>query len=87
MDEATSSLDNLTEKKIMESINKLKENHTVIIIAHRLTTVTNCDKVLLIENGQVKDKGTIEELTKRHPDLSNIGKKENNTFKNDKIVN
>lgn len=86
MDEATSSLDNFTEKKIMESIIKLKEKHTVIIIAHRLTTVANCDKVLLIENGKIKDKGTLEELLKRNPYLSLLGKKEEKISNKEKLI-
>ena len=52
-DEATSALDNETEKVIMESINQLKNNRTIIIIAHRLTTIKNCDHVFRVSEGQI----------------------------------
>jgi len=66
MDEATSSLDNYTEKQIMSSIRKLKKKHTIVLIAHRLSTIEDCDKVYLIENGEIKDFGKLQELLKRH---------------------
>lgn len=61
-DEATSALDNLTEKTVMEAVNKLRRSITIILIAHRLTTVRNCDCIYLLEEGQVKAAGTYEEL-------------------------
>jgi len=69
MDEATSSLDQNTEKKVINSIKKIKENHTIVMIAHRLSTLENCDKVYLIENGKIVDNGKLNELVKRHPNL------------------
>ena len=66
MDEATSSLDNNTEKEFMKSIDKVKNNSTLIIIAHRLSTVKNCDVVYLISNGEIKDKGKYEDIIKRN---------------------
>ncbi len=62
LDEATSAMDNLTEKLIMESINKLRKNTTIILIAHRLTTIKNCDKIFLLENGRLINQGSYEEL-------------------------
>ena len=53
-DEATSALDNETEKSIMESINHLKGQKTMIIIAHRLTTIENCDVVFRVEEGEIR---------------------------------
>ena len=53
-DEATSALDNATEAAIMESIDSLKGKRTTVIIAHRLTTIMNCDVVYRVENGQIK---------------------------------
>ena len=73
MDEATSSLDTFTEQQIMNSINKLKKKHTIVMIAHRLSTVINCDKIYLIENGEIKDSGKLNELLKRHPYLDSYG--------------
>jgi ATP-binding cassette, subfamily B, bacterial PglK len=64
LDEATSAMDNLTEKLIMDAINKLKKNTTILLIAHRLTTIKNCEKIFLIEKGELKDQGTYEELIK-----------------------
>lgn len=53
LDEATSALDNETEKSIMESIDNLRGQKTMIIIAHRLTTIENCDCVYRVENGKI----------------------------------
>lgn len=52
LDEATSSLDNNTEKKVMDAIYKITDDITVIIIAHRLNTIKNCDKILKLEDGK-----------------------------------
>ena len=62
LDEATSSLDNQTEKVVMEAVNNLSRSITIIIIAHRLNTVKNCDKIFLLEKGQLKNQGKFEEL-------------------------
>lgn len=56
-DEATSSLDNSTEKKVMDSINRLDSYLTIVIIAHRLSTLANCDRVIKIEKGLIKYDG------------------------------
>jgi ABC-type multidrug transport system fused ATPase/permease subunit len=61
-DEATSALDNLTEQAVMSSIHNLGRTRTVIIIAHRLTTVRNCDRIYVIEQGEVVGTGTYAEL-------------------------
>ena len=62
LDEATSALDNQTEKAVMEAVNNLSKNITIILIAHRLNTVKNCDIIFQLENGQVIGKGSYEEL-------------------------
>ena len=62
LDEATSALDNLTEQKVMEAMNNLGHDVTIIIIAHRLSTVRKCDQIYLLEQGEVKAHGTFEEL-------------------------
>ena len=64
MDEATSSIDTLTEAKIQQGIKKIIENRTSIIIAHRLSTIKNCDKIVVIEHGAIKEMGSHAELTK-----------------------
>ena len=62
MDEATASLDTETEKLIQDSLNKLSENRTTIAIAHRLSTLRNADKLLVLDKGKVAEYGTHNEL-------------------------
>jgi ABC-type multidrug transport system fused ATPase/permease subunit len=64
LDEATSALDNQTEKAVMDAVNNIGKNITIIIIAHRLSTIKNCDLIFLLDNGELKKKGTFEELIK-----------------------
>ena len=61
-DEATSSLDGETEEKVQESLEQLIPGRTTITIAHRLITVRNADKILLLDQGMVAEQGTHEEL-------------------------
>lgn len=58
LDEATSSLDNYTEKLIQESLDKLAENRTTLIIAHRMSTIKKADKIIVLNNGEVAEIGT-----------------------------
>ena len=62
LDEATSALDNLTEQAVMEAVNKLGKKITIIMIAHRLSTVKNCDIIFFLEKGELKAEGTFEKL-------------------------
>ncbi len=62
LDEATSSLDNQTEKAVMDAINNLSDSITIILIAHRLSTLRKCDKIFLLEKGELQKEGTFEEL-------------------------
>jgi ABC-type multidrug transport system fused ATPase/permease subunit len=62
LDEATSALDNVTEQAVMESVHNLGREITVILIAHRLSTVARCDRIYLLEQGRVADVGTYAEL-------------------------
>lgn len=62
LDEATSAVDNRTERLIHKAIDTVIENRTTIIIAHRLSTIKNADKIILIEDGQVKEMGSHQEL-------------------------
>ena len=62
LDEATSALDNLTEQAVMEAVHNLRHAKTVIMIAHRLTTVKNCDVIFLLEHGRLVAQGSYEEL-------------------------
>ena len=64
LDEATSSLDQQTEKKIMESVQSFKKEKTLIIITHRLSTVKNCDRIFFIDEGKIAKQGTAAEVLK-----------------------
>ncbi|SFL23295.1 ATP-binding cassette, subfamily B [Methanobrevibacter olleyae] len=65
LDEATSSVDTRTEKIIQEAMDKLMENRTSFIIAHRLSTVRNADKIIVIEDGEIIEEGSHEELLEK----------------------
>jgi len=62
LDEATSALDNLTEQAVMEAVHNLGQKITIIIIAHRLSTVKECDTIFFLENGELTGQGNFNEL-------------------------
>ncbi|MBH8578285.1 ABC transporter ATP-binding protein [Nostocaceae cyanobacterium CENA369] len=62
LDEATSALDSESEALVQEALERLMQNRTVFIIAHRLSTVRRCDRILVLEKGQIVESGTHEEL-------------------------
>ncbi|MDC3382553.1 ABC transporter ATP-binding protein/permease [Candidatus Pelagibacter sp.] len=62
LDEATSALDNKTENEVMNAVNNLNKDITIVLIAHRLNTIKDCDIIFKIDKGQLIDKGTFEEL-------------------------
>ena len=62
MGEATSALDNETEREIVAEIQRLKGQKTMIVIAHRLTTVQHCDRIYRLEQGRIEDVGSPEEI-------------------------
>lgn len=64
-DEATNSLDANNEKVIMENMSRLFEGKTVVVVAHRLSTVRNADKIIVVDNGRIIEEGTHSELTSR----------------------
>jgi len=66
LDEATSALDGITEKLIMDAIHDFSGKKTIIMIAHRLTTVKQCDSIFMISQGKVVDSGTFDELSARN---------------------
>lgn len=65
LDEATSALDNLTEQAVMEAVRNLNHSITIILIAHRLSTVRECDQIFLFDKGCIKERGTYQELIER----------------------
>jgi ATP-binding cassette, subfamily B, bacterial PglK len=62
MDEATSALDNITEREVMEAVQRIRMDKTIILIAHRLTTVQTCDTIFLMERGELLAQGSYDEL-------------------------
>ena len=69
LDEATSALDNQTEKAVMDAVYNLTNDVTIILIAHRLSTVKQCDKIFLFEKGELKNEGTFDELINLNKDF------------------
>jgi ABC-type multidrug transport system fused ATPase/permease subunit len=65
-DEATSALDNETEKTLIETIRPLSQNRTLIMVAHRLTTLRYCDRILVLKHGKIENIVTYDELMKTH---------------------
>ena len=76
LDEATSSLDAETEKKIQDALNVLTTNKTSIVIAHRLSTILNSDNIYVIQSGNVMDSGKHEELLKKSEIYKNFYEKQ-----------
>ena len=62
LDEATSALDNITERRIADTMEALRGKTTLVIVAHRLSTVRNCDRLVFLEGGRVTASGTFEEV-------------------------
>lgn len=65
LDEATSAVDNVTQMEIMKGLNDVRKDRTLVMIAHRLSTVINADLILFIEDGKILDQGTHQELLER----------------------
>ncbi len=76
LDEATSALDNVNQEKIKEVINTLKKDHTIVIIAHRLTTIDSADTIHIVNNGKIEDSGKHEQLLKTSTIYKNLYKNE-----------
>lgn len=75
LDEATSALDNLTEKLVMEKIRNFEDKKTIIMIAHRLSTVRNCDIIYYMKNGEIKNSGKYNELINSSEGFKKIERK------------
>ena len=72
LDEATSALDSATEKLVQSAINKMQQNRTTIIIAHRLTTIQNANRIIVLKNGEIIEQGTHSELIKNAGEYSKL---------------
>lgn len=72
MDEATSALDAESEAEIQKALNSMRGKVTVVLIAHRLNTIQHADKVILVEDGQVRDSGSFKELVARNPSVERV---------------
>lgn len=71
-DEATSSLDMETEYEITQMLNSMKGEKTIIAIAHRLSTLKSCDRLIYLKNGMLVDTGSFEELSQKYPDFEKL---------------
>ena len=72
LDEATSAIDNETEAALQRSINKLSENRTAVIIAHRISTIRNADRIIVLENGKIIEDGSHDDLIAQNGQYSTI---------------
>ena len=72
LDEATSALDSATEKLVQSAINKMQQDRTTIIIAHRLTTIQNADRIIVLKDGEIIEQGTHSELIKASGEYSKL---------------
>jgi HlyD family secretion protein len=76
LDEATSALDGITEKKLMRSVNNISGEKTIIMIAHRLTTLQECDNIFLLEQGRLVDQGSYSYLMENNLNFRRMARKE-----------
>lgn len=72
LDEATSALDNETEARITQTIQDLRGHMTIVVVAHRLSTVKNADQILFFSKGRIADRGTMSELVQSCPEFANL---------------
>ena len=80
LDEATSSLDNRNQEKIKNVIKELSKNHTIIVVAHRLSTIVDSDNIFLLHNHKIIANGT-------HQELINTSKEYKMLYENEELIN
>ena len=71
-DEGTSALDNATEREVMAALERLRRDHTILLVAHRLSTVRNADRIVLLQDGKVQALGPYEELLVTSPEFASL---------------
>ncbi len=72
LDEATSALDNETERRLGETIDGLKGSMTIVIVAHRLSTIRNCDRIVFMSAGKVAGLGTFDEVARQNKEFATL---------------
>jgi ATP-binding cassette, subfamily B, bacterial PglK len=72
LDEATSALDNVTEHEIAKTLGALQGTLTIVIVAHRLSTVRHADTLVFLKDGQVQTEGTFEEVRAGNADFARL---------------
>ena len=72
LDEATSALDSITEQGIMDAVHNLSRKKTIILIAHRLSTVRKCDQIYFFKNGRLMSQGTFSEVLAENQEFKNM---------------
>ena len=77
LDEATSALDNISQNKVLDSV--YKENCTVVMVAHRLSTVRDCDRIVLIKEGRIAEQGTYDDLMKLRGEFYELMRRQSGT--------
>ncbi len=75
-DESTSALDNISQGKVVSSFKKLCSEHTIVMVAHRLSIAKSADKVVFMKDGEISDVGTFEEIYNRNADFRELAKEE-----------
>lgn len=78
LDEATSSLDSISEKEVLGTVEKLAENCTTIIVAHKLSSIKNCDRIFVFDKGEIVENGSHEELLLKKGKYSEMWNAQNN---------
>lgn len=73
-DEGTSALDNVTEAALVEAVGRLKESHTLITVAHRLSSVQDHDRIVFLRDGRIQDIGRFDELNSRSADFRRLSR-------------
>ena len=76
LDEATSSLDNELQENVMKAIKNIHKEYTILIIAHRLSTIMDCDKIIVVADGEIKGYDTHENLIKENEIYKKLYQKE-----------